>query len=327
MVECAKLKKICIVVPAYNEQDALQEFYNCVSSVADTMDNYGFEFLFINDGSSDATLDIIKSLRQQDQRVAYVDLSRNFGKEAAMLAGLDHAQADAVIIMDADLQNPPDMIPEFIKHWEQGYNDVYGKRVSREGESFCKRLGTKVYYFLLTRLAHIPVQVNVGDFRLLDAKCVQALRQMRETQRYTKGMFSWIGYKKKEVPFEVAPRIAGVTKWNYTKLFNLAIEGITSYTTVPLRLASIVGFIISMCAIIYMLYIIIKTLIYGIDWPGYPSLVSIVLFIGGTQLIVLGIIGEYLGKIFNETKNRPLYLVNEYEGSRGAGVRDKDTGK
>lgn len=323
MVECAEQKKISIIVPAYNEQDALQELYSCVSGVADKISRYHFEFLFINDGSSDKTLDIIKGLSQRDQRVAYVDLSRNFGKEAAMLAGLDHVQADAVIIMDADLQNPPELIPEFIKHWEQGYNDVYGKRVSREGESFLKRLGTKIYYFLLTKLAHIPVQVNVGDFRLLDAKCVKAMRQMRETQRYTKGMFSWIGYKKKEVPFEVAPRVAGVTKWNYTKLFNLAIEGITSYTTVPLRLASIMGFIISMCAIIYMLYIIVKTLIYGIDWPGYPSLVSIVLFIGGTQLIVLGIIGEYLGKIFNETKNRPLYLVNEYERSRETGIRNK----
>lgn len=323
MVECAEQKKISIIVPAYNEQDALQELYSCVSGVADKISRYHFEFLFINDGSSDKTLDIIKGLSQRDQRVSYVDLSRNFGKEAAMLAGLDHVQADAVIIMDADLQNPPELIPEFIKHWEQGYNDVYGKRVSREGESFLKRLGTKIYYFLLTKLAHIPVQVNVGDFRLLDAKCVKAMRQMRETQRYTKGMFSWIGYKKKEVPFEVAPRVAGVTKWNYTKLFNLAIEGITSYTTVPLRLASIMGFIISMCAIIYMLYIIVKTLIYGIDWPGYPSLVSIVLFIGGTQLIVLGIIGEYLGKIFNETKNRPLYLVNEYERSRETGIRNK----
>lgn len=310
------LKKICILVPAYNEQEVLQEFYARLSAVAAKLDTYTFEFLFINDGSSDGTLDIIKTLRSQDDRVAYLDLSRNFGKEAAMLAGIDHAQAQAVIIMDADLQNPPELVPEFIKYWEQGYADVYGKRLSRAGESWFKRLGTKMYYFLLTKLAHIPVQVNVGDFRLLDARCVAALRAMRETQRYTKGMFSWIGYKKKEVPFAVTPRVAGVTKWNYAKLFNLAIEGITSYTTVPLRLATIIGFLISLCAIIYMLYIIIKTLIYGIDWPGYPSLVSIVLFIGGTQLIVLGIIGEYLGKIFNETKNRPLYLVNEYAQSK-----------
>lgn len=305
-------KKICIIVPAYNEQDVLYEFHKRVCGVIDKLVNYTFEYLFVNDGSSDATLNIIKDLQGQDARIAYLDLSRNFGKEAAMLAGLDHAQADAVIIMDADLQNPPELIPQFIEHWEQGYDDVYGKRVSREGESLIKRLGTKLYYFLLTKLAHVPVQVNVGDFRLLDNKCVAALRKMRETQRYTKGMFSWIGYRKKEVLFEVAPRLAGTTKWNYQKLINLAIEGLTSYTIVPLRIASIMGFLISLCAIIYMLYIIIKTLIYGIDWPGYPSLVSIVLFIGGTQLIVLGIIGEYLGKVFNETKNRPLYLLNEY---------------
>lgn len=322
MKEWSDAKTISIIVPAYNEQEVLQEFYERLSAVASELSIYTFEFLFINDGSSDGTLDIIKTLRSQDGRVAYLDLSRNFGKEAAMLAGLDHAQAQAVIIMDADLQNPPELVPEFIKYWEQGYADVYGKRLSRAGESCLKRLGTKVYYFLLTKLAHIPVQVNVGDFRLLDARCVAALRAMRETQRYTKGMFSWIGYKKKEVPFAVAPRAAGVTKWNYAKLFNLAIEGITSYTTVPLRLATIIGFLISLCAILYMLYIIIKTLIYGIDWPGYPSLVSIVLFIGGTQLIVLGIIGEYLGKIFNETKNRPLYLVNEYARSKGAGIEN-----
>lgn len=304
-------QSVCIVVPAYNEQDGLQLFYERVRSVIDNIEGCAFEILFVNDGSYDGTLEIMRRLQVNDARVSYVDLSRNFGKEAAMLAGLDHAEADAVIIMDADLQNPPELIPEFVKYWQQGYKDVYGKRKSRADESFLKRLGTKVYYFLLTRLAHVPVQVNVGDFRLLDSKCVAALKQMRETQRYTKGMFSWIGYSKKEVLFEVAPRAAGTTKWNYAKLFNLAIDGITSYTTVPLRLASIVGFFISLCAILYMLYIIIKTLIFGIDWPGYPSLVSMVLFIGGTQLIVLGIIGEYLGKIFNETKNRPLYLVNE----------------
>lgn len=322
MKAATELKKICILVPAYNEQDVLPEFYKRLCFVVGELKEYVFEFMFVNDGSTDNTLKIMQMLHAQDTRVAYLDLSRNFGKEAAMLAGLDHAQAAAaVIIMDADLQNPPEVIAEFIKYWEQGYADVYGRRVNREGESLFKRLGTKAYYFLLTKLTNIPVQINVGDFRLLDAKCVHALTMLRETQRYTKGMFSWIGYRKQEVLFEVAPRAAGVTKWNYSKLINLAIEGITSYTTVPLRLASIMGFVISMCAIVYMLYIIIKTLIYGIDWPGYPSLVSIVLFIGGTQLIVLGIIGEYLGKIFNETKNRPLYLLNEYCSSR-----DKEIG-
>lgn len=326
MLATKKLKKICILVPAYNEQEVLTEFHKRVCAVIEGLTNYIFTFLFVNDGSMDDTLCIIKGLQNKDSRIAYLDLSRNFGKEAAMLAGLDYAQADAVIIMDADLQNPPELIPRFIECWEQGYDDVYGKRVSRENESLPKRLGTKLYYFLLTRLAHVPVQVNVGDFRLLDAKCVAALRKMRETQRYTKGMFSWIGYKKKEVLFEVAPRLAGTTKWNYQKLINLAIEGLTSYTIVPLRIASIMGFLISLCAIVYMLYIIIKTLIYGIDWPGYPSLVSIVLFIGGTQLIVLGIIGEYLGKVFNETKNRPLYLLNEYRRSEqeDSGVSNKD---
>lgn len=307
------MKTVTILVPVYNEQATIDIFYNKTISVIDALSDYDFELLFINDGSKDGSLELIRNLQKQDERVSYVDLSRNFGKENAMIAGLDYAIGDAVIIMDADLQNPPELLPEFLYWWEEGYEDVCGKRLSREGESFLKKMGTKLYYYLLRKLTHAPVQVDVGDFRLLDKKCVLAMRQMRESQRYTKGLFSWIGYRKKEIPFEVATRVAGETKWNYARLVELAIDGLTSYTTLPLRIAGILGFVVSMLAIIYMLYIIVKTIIYGIDLPGYPSLVSMILFIGGMQLIVLGIIGEYLGKIFNETKNRPLYLIGDYK--------------
>ena len=307
------MKTITILVPVYNEQATINIFYNKTISVVETLSDYEFELLFINDGSKDDSLELIRGLQKHDARVSYVDLSRNFGKENAMVAGMDYAIGDAVIIMDADLQNPPELLPEFLYWWEEGYEDVCGKRLSRDGESILKKMGTKLYYYLLRKLTNAPVQVDVGDFRLLDKKCVLAMRQMRESQRYTKGLFSWIGYRKKEIPFEVAARVAGETKWNYARLVELAIDGLTSYTTLPLRMAGILGFVVSMLAIVYMLYIIVKTIIYGIDLPGYPSLVSMILFIGGMQLIVLGIIGEYLGKIFNETKNRPLYLIGDYK--------------
>ena len=268
----------------------------------------------MNDGSRDGTLEILKELRHKDQRVSYVDLSRNFGKEIAMIAGIDYLTGDAAVIMDADLQDPPEMIPQMISWWEQGYDDISAKRRSRAGESFFKKWSSHIFYKILQKLSSIPVQPDVGDFRLLDTQCLNALRLMRESQRYTKGMFSWIGFHKKEILFDRDARIAGKTKWNYWKLVNLAIEGITSFTIAPLRAASFVGCILACIAILYMAFIIIRTLIFGGDVAGYPSLISIILFIGGVQLFFLGIIGEYLGRVFNESKFRPLYLVKDYNG-------------
>ena len=305
---------ISILVPCYNEEAVLHEFYERTSAVIDGIAAYDFELIFVNDGSSDRTMEILRELRGRDRRVSYVDLSRNFGKEIAMIAGIDYLKGDAAVIMDADLQDPPEMIPEMISYWEQGYDDISAKRRSREGETFLKKWSSHTFYRILQKLSNIPVQPDVGDFRLLDKQCLNALRMMRESQRYTKGLFSWIGFNKKEILFDRDARVAGETKWNYWKLTNLAIEGITSFTIAPLRMASFVGCILAFAAILYMAYIVIRTLLFGGSVPGYPSLLSVILFIGGVQLLFLGIIGEYLGRIFNESKFRPLYLVKDYNG-------------
>lgn len=305
---------VSILVPCYNEEAVLHEFYRRTVQVIDGISRYDFQFMFVNDGSRDHTLDIMRELHEEDSRVSYVDLSRNFGKEIAMIAGIDYLTGDAAIIMDADLQDPPELIPEMISWWEKGYQDVSAKRRSRAGESFFKKWSSHAFYTILQKMSSVPMQRDVGDFRLLDKQCLNALRLMRESQRYTKGLFSWIGFEKKEVLFDRDARAAGKTKWNYWKLLNLAIEGITSFTIAPLRASAFVGCILAFIAILYMLFIVLRTLICGEDVPGYPSLVSIILFIGGIQLFFLGIIGEYLGRVFNESKFRPLYLVKDYNG-------------
>ncbi|WP_071393149.1 glycosyltransferase family 2 protein [Bacillus tuaregi] len=307
---------ITIIVPAYNEEDVLHKLYDRLKTVITSVPAYQFEILFVNDGSKDNTLSIIKKLREWDKRISYVNLSRNFGKEIAMLAGLDHAKGDAVIIIDADLQDPPELIPEMIKYWELGYDDVYAKRRTRSGETWFKKWSSSAFYKVLKKMSRIQIQENTGDFRLLDRRCVEALKQIREAQRYTKGMFSWIGFNKKEILFDRDPRAAGETKWNYPRLIDLAIEGVTSFTTTPLRLSAFLGFVISFFSFFYIVWIIAKTLIFGEKVAGYPSLMVVILFLGGIQLLSLGIIGEYLGRIFNETKNRPLYFVDEYNNEK-----------
>lgn len=309
-------RKVSIMVPCYNEEAVLEQFYARTSAVARGLPDYDFEFLFVNDGSTDRTFSILRALREKDPRVSYVNLSRNFGKERAMVAGFDYLSGDATVIMDADLQDPPELIPEMIRWWEQGYDDISARRRSRAGESFLKKWSSHVYYHILQKFANMPVQPDVGDFRLLDAQCLDALHLLRETQRYTKGMFSWIGFNKKEIPFDRDPRVAGKTKWNYWKLLNLAIEGITSFTILPLRLAAFAGCVLAVIALLYMSFIIIRTLLFGEDVPGYPSLISVILFMGGVQLLSLGVIGEYLGRVFNETKERPIYLVKDFNGER-----------
>lgn len=310
------MKKISILIPAYNEEDVLDALYNRLVKLAKDNYKYDFEFLFVDDGSSDKTMDIIKDFVKQDDRIAYVSLSRNFGKETAMIAGFDHITGDAMVIIDADLQDPPELIPEMIKYWEEGYDDVYARRSVREGETWFKKFTSNMYYRVLQKLTHIPIQVNTGDFRLLDKKCIEALKQIRESQRNTKGMFSWIGFKKKEIIYKRDPRVAGKTKWNYSKLTNLAIDGITSFTTAPLKISTIFGFIISFIAFIFIIVVIIKKLAFGDPVAGYPSIMAVILFLGGVQLFSIGIIGEYVGRIFNETKKRPLYLVGEYHEAK-----------
>jgi glycosyltransferase involved in cell wall biosynthesis len=312
------VKIISILIPAYNEQEVLEQLYHRLGKLANDNNGYDFEFLFVNDGSRDKTLEIIKEYAETDGRIAYVNLSRNYGKEIAMIAGLDHVTGDAAVIIDADLQDPPELIPKMIKFWEDGFDDVYAKRNSREGETWFKKVSSRWYYKILQKTTRIKIQKDTGDFRLLDRRCIEALKKIRESQRYTKGMFSWIGYKKKEITYDRDPRAAGETKWNYVKLINFAIDGITSFTTAPLRLSSFFGILVSFIAFIFILVVIIKTILFGDPVAGYPSLMAVILFLGGLQLLSLGIIGEYIGRIFIETKGRPLYFVEEYHHKKAS---------
>ena len=308
------MKKISIIIPAYNEEESLPLLYDRLNKVISNLESYEFEMLFINDGSKDNTLKIIKELREKDARVSYVDFSRNFGKEVAMIAGLDYAKGDCVIFIDADLQDPPELIPELIKYWEEGYDDVYARRKSRKGETFLKKFTSKMYYKVLQSLTRVEIQKDTGDFRLLDRRCVNALKQLRETQRCSKSMFSWIGYNKKEVLFDRDPRIAGTTKWNYKKLMDLAIDGITSFTTSPLRISTYLSIPTFLALIVYFIYVIIKCITQSVAIQAFQAIILLVLFFAGIQIMLFGILGEYLGRIFNETKNRPLYFVDEYNG-------------
>ena len=310
------MKKIDIIIPAYNEEEALPFLFERLEKIMNENTNYQFEILFVNDGSKDKTLEIIKQKRAEDNRISYVNFSRNFGKETAMIAGLDYATGDAVIFIDADLQDPPELIPELIKYWEEGYDDVYARRKTREGETFFKKFTSKMYYKILQKMSRVEVQVDTGDFRLLDRRCVNALKKLRESQRCTKSMFSWIGYKKKEVLYDRDPRVAGKTKWNYKRLVDLAIDGITSFTTSPLRLSTFIAIPTFVVLAVYFIYVIIKCFVVNAPIQAYQAIILLILFFSGIQILLFGIMGEYLGRIFNETKNRPLYLVDEYNGKK-----------
>ncbi len=313
------MKRITVLIPAYNEEEVLDPLYARLDALANENKKYEWEFLFVNDGSRDKTLEMIKSYAEKDSRVSFVNLARNFGKEKGMIAGFDHATGDALVVVDADLQDPPELIPEMITYWEQGFDDVYARRRSRAGETWFKKKTSKWFYDVLQHSTNVPIQRDSGDFRLINRRCIDALRSLRESERNAKGMFSWIGYKKKEILYDRDPRLAGVTKWNYSKLINLAVDGITSFTIAPLRFSTIMGMLVSFVAFLYIVWIIIKTLLWGNDLAGYPSMMAVILFLGGIQLLSLGIIGEYIGRIFNETKGRPLYLVDEYH----CGPKDK----
>jgi glycosyltransferase involved in cell wall biosynthesis len=307
------MKTVTILIPCYNEEASLPRLAEALTRLMDGHGDYQWEILFVNDGSRDHTLDVLKDLNRRDSRFGYVSLSRNFGKEAAMLAGFDRANGDCVVIMDADLQHPPSVIPDMLREWEAGYEDIYAKRIGRGKEPWFRRKFTLLYYNMLQKMSDIDILPNVGDFRLLDRKCILALQQLRETQRYTKGMYCWIGFRKKEVLFQQADRLEGKSSFNLYRLLKLSIEGITSYTTSPLRIATILGLMCSLCAFCYMVYILFDTLFFGESVRGYPTIMVVMLFLGGAQLLSLGIIGEYLGRIFHESKQRPVYIVAEYE--------------
>ena len=300
---------LSIVVPVYNEAQVLPEFQRRLSAALSAFP--AAEILYVNDGSDDESLTILKRLREADARVAILDLSRNFGKEVAMSAGLDHAQGDAVIVIDADLQDPPELIAEMVRGWQQGYDVVLMRRRSRAEESWLKKATSSAFYRAMGRLGSIEIPADVGDFRLLSRRAVAAVRRFPERSRFMKGLFAWIGFSCLEVEYDRAGREAGKTKWNYWRLWNFALEGITSFSVVPLKAASYVGFVTALIAFAYGGYVIAKTLLFGDPARGYPTLITVVLFLGGLQLMALGIIGEYLARMFIEVKQRPLYLIGQ----------------
>jgi glycosyltransferase involved in cell wall biosynthesis len=306
------MKKVSILIPVYNEQESLLLLYNELKKLMNNLNYYTWEVLFINDGSNDETLSVIRDLRKEDNRISYLDLSRNYGKEVAMLAGFDYVTGDCMIIMDADLQDPPAIVPQMLEKWEEGYEDIYAEKDYRGKESWLRKTFSLIFYYLLQKTTKINILQNVGDFRLLDRRCIEALKRMREQERYTKGMFCWIGYKKFSIKFNRGDRVAGNTHWSYLQLARLAMEGVISFTTAPLKIATFLGISVSFIAFIYMLYVLIKTLIWGDPVAGYPTLMIVILFLGGSILLTLGIIGEYLSRIFLETKNRPTYIAREY---------------
>ena len=311
-------KKVTILLPAYNEEASFTLITQCMSQVIEDNPDYDWEFLLVNDGSTDNTLQQMIRLHESDAHYSYLDLSRNYGKEIAMMAGFDYATGDALIIMDADMQHPVSVIPEMLKYWEESYDDVYAMRQGSK-ESWLKRKSSHWYYKLLQSLTRVPIQKDTGDFRLLDRSCVEALKQMRESERNTKGMYSWIGFHKKGIYYQQQERQEGNSKWSMMSLLNLALNGIMSYSIAPLRLASVLGLIVSLVAFLYLIYIIIVTNLYGDPVQGYPTIMVTVLFLGGVQLLSLGILGEYIGRIFNEVKGRPGYFINSYNGKRDEG--------
>ncbi len=319
-------KRVTLLVPAYNEEEVLPLFYNELTKVINPLEEYyEWEILFINDGSSDYTLDIIQELRYKDSRVNYIDMSRNYGKEIGMLAGFDHATGDCVITLDADLQEPPEIIPLMLNKWHEGYDDVYGRRCERR-QSVLKKASSRLYHRMLAGMStDIDLSANSGDFRLLDRKCVDAIRALRETQRYTKGMYEWIGFRKAPIDYDIHKRAAGQSKWSVPALMRLAVDGITSHSVLPLRLASYMGLTVSVAAFAYLAFVLVKAILWGDPVSGYPTIVSLILFLGGFILLALGIIGEYLGRIFLETKQRPPYFVNSINGKNHSATDHKST--
>lgn len=303
-----------VVVPCYNEADGVDEFHRRISAVMAAL-GVSWEVVYVNDGSFDATLLRLEALHRAHPEVALVNLSRNFGKEIALTAGLDHARGAAIIVIDADLQDPPEVIPALVEGWREGFDIVYAQRRVREGESWLKKATAAGFYRFMQRLGRVQLPPDTGDFRLISRRAADALLTLREHHRFMKGLFAWVGFPSKAVLYDRASRHAGSSSWNYWKLWNFALEGITGFTVLPLKLATYLGLIVALFAVTYGGVIIIRTVLFGNPVPGYPSLMAVVLFLGGAQLITLGVIGEYLGRVFNETKQRPLYLVERYSGA------------
>ncbi len=309
------MKKVSIVVPCYNEEESLPIFYKTIHEITEELKSkVSFEFILVDDGSQDKTLSLLKELAKKDKRVRYISFSRNFGKEAAMLAGLEHAEGDYITIMDADLQDPPSLLKEMIETLESGeYDCVATKSTNRKGYSFLRKTFTKWFYSIISKLSNIELVPGARDFRLMTRQMVNAIISMKEYNRYSKGLFSFVGFKTKWIDFEIEERVAGTTKWNFWKLFSYAVEGIVAFSTTPLVFAALVGLIFCLISFILIVVIIAKTLIWGDPVGGWPSMTCIMFFVGGIQLFCTGIIGEYLAKAYLETKKRPIYIIRETE--------------
>jgi polyisoprenyl-phosphate glycosyltransferase len=302
---------LSVVVPCFNEEDVIHAFHDRLLKSVRSL-GVAFEIIYVNDGSMDGTLQHLHDFKNANQEVAIVDLSRNFGKEIALTAGLDYSEGDAVVVIDADLQDPPEVIHDLYETWIKGFDIVYAKRAAREGETVLKKVTARYFYRLMRLLVKPTIPEDTGDFRILSRRAVNTLKKMREQHRFMKGLFSWIGYKQGEIVYRRDARYAGKTKWNYWRLWNFALEGITSFSIGPLKVSTYLGLLTALFAFVYAVVVVYKTIVYGDPVRGYPSLIVVTLFLGGVQLTVLGIIGEYMGRIFNETKNRPLYIISEY---------------
>jgi polyisoprenyl-phosphate glycosyltransferase len=308
MTEHRVTPTLSVVVPCFNEEAGIGAFHRCLAGVMDKLGET-WELIYVNDGSCDATLRLMQELHRADPHVAVVNLSRNFGKEVALTAGLDHTRGAAVVVIDADLQDPPEVIPELVAAWREGNDVVYAQRRVRHGETFLKRTSADLFYRVMRQLGGVRMPRDAGDFRLMSRRAVDAVLRLRERHRFMKGLFAWVGFPSKAVLYDRAPRHAGKTSWNYWRLWNLALEGITSFSVMPLKVATYFGLLVAVLAGVYIIQLIVRTLVYGNPVAGYPSLMAVVLFLGGVQMIMLGVIGEYLGRVFNEVKQRPLYLV------------------
>lgn len=312
--------RLSVLVAAYNEAEALPLLHPRVLAVLDALARDAHvdgRVLYVDDGSRDATWTVLRAFASADPRVGVLRLSRNFGKEAALTAGLDHVGDDAVMILDADGQDPPELIPQFVAKWREGYDDVHGTRVQRDGEGWLKRATAHAFYRVIGRLSRTPIPADTGDFRLLSPRALAGLRQLRERNRFMKGLFGWVGFRQVAIPYQRQPRAAGRSKFNFWKLWNFALEGITSFSTAPLRAATYIGLATALLAFVYGVWVVIKALLWGDPVAGWPTMMAVILFLGGAQLIALGLIGEYLGRLYEETKQRPLYLVDAWQPATG----------
>lgn len=302
---------LSVIVSMYNEEDSLKSFFTEIQKVLNSLKKYSYEIVCIDDGSTDKTFSLLMQYAKKDEQIKVIKFSRNFGKEYGMMAGLKYCRGRAAIPIDVDLQDPPELIERFVEKWEQGYDMVYGIRKDRQSDTFLKRMTAKMFYKIYNLMTRSPIPYNAGDYRLLDRKVINAILSLRENNIFMKGIFGWTGFKSVGIKYTRQKRVAGESKWNYWKLWNFALDGITASTTLPLRIWSYLGTLLAMSGMAYALYIIIRTIIKGIDVPGYASLLVFILVLGGIQMIILGIIGEYIGRIFMEVKNRPLYIVEE----------------